>query len=208
MTRHPNMWPTLYCRVSVTWTIDVATIFCRQSPLSIYVVSEACTSYTPACITLTDNTQKDRNGAPSFTSVPQAHARAHASCPLNAPVHGSFHEAGSLGFPPLLTRVSVYTPRFLEIVGILLEYMWTGQQRRSDMLEESTRGGGMTWRHLQVLSPCHKIWGFSWSVQKVAAASDVLKIFSFRSHEIVDNFSSICLLAELQSNFLGQFSIV
>ena len=40
--------------VSATWAIDVATILFVS--LSSCVVSETCTSFTPTCITLTDNT--------------------------------------------------------------------------------------------------------------------------------------------------------
>ena len=45
---------TLWRRVSATWAIDVAMILFVS--LSSYVVSETCTSFTPTCITLTDNT--------------------------------------------------------------------------------------------------------------------------------------------------------
>ena len=46
---------------------------------------QTCTSYTPACVTLTANVHRDRHSAPSSTSG--SLARAHASCPLSIPLH-------------------------------------------------------------------------------------------------------------------------
>ena len=70
----------------------------------------------------------------------------------------------------------------------------------------SSPGNESLSQDLRVLVIC-LVWTRATASKKAVAASDVLKIFSFRSREMVDNFSSICLLAELRSNFLGRFSI-
>ena len=78
------------CCLHMTMYKYVCTyMYVQTTPLSVSVMQAA--SYTPACITLTDNVQRYRYRAPSSTSGSWAHA--HASCPLSVPSYMQLHES-------------------------------------------------------------------------------------------------------------------